>query len=340
MHWYVVERYHSQLAKLSKTGGGGGVGGRCSPPLPSTDDQMGGANDAEKETAAAPEGEDPSQPLSSMSINNRKWLKGVALNKVQVSGARRNSIDVAESAQPYLSTYERDGLLALIQEMLGSELFIPDTPHTCPNPRQLLEELSEQLQCSNVERMCAVRPTGVGLVPPVQPVSRGGGGMGSRKNRGNVSASSGTPRKRGRKVDDEDSTKSVKAQKKDGKISKRKVALKRRRKPLLVSLPKSLMKGSFDGEREESGSQGDGEITSSKVAVTDDSEQPLNEMEQGVVKDEERLEVIGHESEQLDNIALAGQILTPPMSLSSASADSISPSPSPSPPPLTRSPSS
>ena len=319
MHWYVVERYHSQLAKLSNTGGEG----RNSPPLPTKDDQVGGANDGEEE-------EDPSQPLSSVPINNRKWLKGVALDKVQVSGGttRRSSIDlIAESAQPYLSTYERDGLLALVQEMLGAgELFIPDAPHTYPNPRQLLEELRDQLQCSGVEKVCASRPTGVGLVP-TQPISRRGSGSIRRRKKGGSDA--GSPRKRGRKVD-EDGTKSVKVQKKDEKLSKRKVVRKRKRKPLLISLPKSLMmRGALSGEREEisqNGGQGD------SATDTGNSELVPDKVEEGGVKDEEEyFEVIRLESEQPINIALSGQLLTPPMSLSSASADSISPSPSPSP---------
>ena len=290
---------------------------------------MSRANDVEEEAAReGAEEEDQSQPLSSVPINNRKWLKGVALKKVQVSGTRRSSVDSAESAQPYLSMYERDGLLALIQEMLGKELFILDTPHTCPNPKQLLEELSEQLQCSNVERMCAPRPTGVGLIP-APLVSRGSDHVGSRK-KGGSSATGGTPRKRGRKID-EDSTKSVKVQKKDDKTSKRKVASKRKRKPLLVSLPKSLMKGTLGGEREEisqNGRQGVGEVSLSEVAVIGNSEVIPNKTEQAIVKDEQCFEVIGVEPEQQVNVE---QILTPPMSLSSASADSISPSPSPSP---------
>jgi hypothetical protein len=317
MHWYVVERYHSQLAKLGKTEG------RSSPPLPTTVDQVGGANviEAEAATVVGEEEEDPSQPLSSVPINNRKWLKGVALNRVQVSsGTRRSSVDFAESAQPYLSTYERDGLLALIQEMLGNELFIPDAPHTYPNPKQLLEELKEQLQSSSVERVCTSRPTGVGLVHP-QPVSRGSGHIGSRKKGG---GSSGTPRKRGRKVDEDGIAKGVKIQKKDEEMSKRK------RKPLLVSVPKSLlMKGALGGEREvmsQNGSQDGGEIgaidTGNGELVVPDK------VEEGDVKDEEGFEVVRLESEEL---ALTGQLLTPPMSLSSASADSMSPSPSPSP---------
>ena len=330
MHWYVVERYHSQLARL----GGKTWGERSSPSLPSMEDQVGGANDAEEVAGEGAGEEDPSQPLSSVPINNRKWLKGVALKKVQVGGARRSSVDFAESAQPYLSMYERDGLLALIQEMLGRELFIPDAPHTYLNPKQLLEELNEQLQCSSVERMCATRPTGVGLVP-APLVSRGSDCVGSRKKGGSsATGASGTPRKRGRKVD-EDSAKSVKVQKKDEKISKRKVASKRKRKPLLVSIPKLLVKGGLDGGRGESSqnsSQGDSEVSLSKVAVTGNSELMSNKIEQGIVKDEECFEVVGLESEQqVNNVALAGQILTPPMSLSSASADSISPSPSPSP---------
>ena len=351
MHWYVVERYHSQLAKLDKTWREDGRG-RSSPPLPSTEDQVGGAyyameaaardqvggaNDAEEATAREGE-EDPSQPLSLVPINNRKWLKGVALNKVQVSGtssgSRRSSVDFAESAQPYLSVYERDGLLALVQEMLGSELFIPDAPHTNSNPKQMLKELSEQLQCSNVERTCAARPTGVGLVP-AQPVSRGSGHVGSRK-KGASSTTNGTPRKRGRKVD-EDGVKRVKVQKKDEKTSKRKAASKRKRKPLLVSVPKSLMKSALGEDREEIAqdcSKDDCEINvSEKVAITGNIELVPNKIDQDVaIKDEEGFEVVGLKSaEQLDSVALAGQILTPPMSLSSASADSISPSPSPSP---------
>lgn len=327
MHWYVVERYHSQLAKLGNIGGEG----RNSPPLPTAEDQVGGANNAV--VAGEGEGEDPSQPLSSVPINNRKWLKGVALDKVQVSSGttRRSSVDlIAESAQPYLSTYERDGLLALVQEMLGaSELFIPDAPHTYPNPKQLLEELRDQLQCSSVERVCASRPTGVGLVP-TQPISRSGSGsIRRRKKGGSSTASGGTPRKRGRKVD-EDGTKSVKVQKKDEKMSKQKIARKRKRKPLLVSLPKSLMmKGGEREERSQNGSRGDGEMSATD---TGNSELVPDKVEEGGVNDEEEcFEVVRLESEQPINVALTGQLLTPPMSLSSASADSISPSPSPSP---------
>ena len=290
---------------------------------------MGGANMEMRE-------EDPSQPFSSAPSNNRKWLKGVALKKVLVSGAKKCSNDFAESAQPYLSMYERDGLTTLIQEMLMSDLFIPDVPHTCPNPKQLLEELQEQLQCSSVEKMCATRPTGVGLIPA--PVSRGSGRVGSRRKRGSNNASNGSPRKRGRKECDDGEAKSVKIQQKDEQTLKRKVASKRKRKPLLVSVPKSLMKSVLDRDREETvqnGSQVGGAVSFSQVPITGNSEEPApNEVEQGVVKDEESLKVTGVE---LVNVALTQEILTPPMSLSSAASISPSPSPSPLPPssPLT-----
>ena len=315
MHWYVLEKYHSQLAKLSKSGGG-----RTSPPLPSTEDQLGGANEEEEE-------EDPSRPLSLVPINNRKWLKGVALKKVQV-GAKKSSSDFVEVALPYLSVFERDGLLALIHEMLKSDLFIPDAPPTYPNPKQLLEELKEQLQCSSVEKMCAPRPTGVGLVPAA-PEDRGSG----RVSRGK--SGTGTPRKRGRKVcGEDDESKGVKVQKKDTQTSKRKVTSKRKRKPLLVSVPKSLMKGSLDGEREEKilsdgSSRDDGKMSLGEVAVTDNIELAADKVEQGVAKDKENIKVVGHESE---HVALTREILTPPMSLSSAASISPSPSPSPLPP--------
>lgn len=318
MHWYVVEQYHRQLAKLGKTGGGE----RNSPPLPSTEDsKIGRANMEVGE-------EDPSQPLSSAPINNRKWLKGVALKKVLVSGAKRNSGDLAESAQPYLSVYERDGLLALIQDMLKSDLFVPDAPHTYPNPKQLLEELKEQLQCNNVEKVCATRPTGVGLVPA--PVSRGSGRVGSRRKGGSNSASGGTPRKRARKICDAGEAKGMKVQKKDEQTSKRKVVSKRKQKPLLVSVPKSLVKSALDGGREEmlqNGSQGNGDLN--EVSDTGGSELAPNKVEKGAVKDEEEcMKVTGLESEELVSVVLTQEILTPPMSLSSAA--SISPSPSPS----------
>ena len=230
MHWYVVEKYHSQLAKIG--------GGRSnSPPLPSIDDQVGGAIKEREDE------EDPSRPLSLAPINNRKWLKGVTLKKVQV-GANKCSGDFVESALPYLSLFEKDGLLALVHEMLRSDLFIPDAPPTYPNPKQLLKELEEQLRCRNVERMCAGRPTGIGLVPA--PVSRGS----DRVSRARSGA--GSPRKRGKRTcGEDDKSKGVKVQKKEVQISKRKVSSKRKRKPLIVSVPKSLLKGGLEGDRGE-----------------------------------------------------------------------------------------
>ena len=92
------------------------------------------------------------------------------------------------------------------------------------------------------------------------------------------------------------------------------------------------MRGVLSGEREEisqNGGQGDGETS---VTDTGNSELVPDKVEEGGVKDEEEyFEIVRLESEQPINIALTGQLLTPPMSLSSASADSISPSPSPSP---------
>ena len=306
MHWYVVERYHTQLTKLGRVERRG-----TSPPVSLEQDI---------------EEDDASKSLSSAPIN-RKWLKGVALKKVQV-GTMKCGSDLVESpleVKPFLSVYERDGLLALIQQMLNGNLFLPDVPPTYPNPKEVLEELKDQLQCSSVEKLCAERPTGVALTPA--PF-----GNSMSRVRGNT-----TPRKRKRKLDGE--SQGVKVQKKETPSNKRS---KRKRKPLVVSVPKSVMTPATE-DREEKGVCNN---NSSMCEVADTSE---DDRAPKIEEEAHLLEVAGPESERLvsssNEEATCGsryapvpvsRLLTPPPSLSSASSLSMSPShPSPLPSPST-----
>ena len=333
MHWYVVERYHSQLSRLGRA-----KGGRSTPSLLSSEQE-------------GEEEEDASKTLSLGVQVNRKWLKGVTLKKVQV-GAKKGSAELTEShTLPFLSVYEREGLLALIQQMLKSDLFIPDAPPTYADPKEVLRELRDQLQCSNVERTCALRPTGVGVVSPL---------AGNRQSR------TKTPQKRKRKVD-EMAGKGVKVQKTDKPTTVRKATMKRKQKPLVVSVPKSLLsvanpdvvEGAYEdrvggasparvGEGDSIFQCAPGSV-SSEVRVageTRDSEVMLR-MEERTA---ERIEVtkLETESEQLArsecqgggggrlSASVCGQglavpvLLTPPLSLSSIESNSRSPSPCPS----------
>ena len=308
MHWYVVEMYHRELAKL------GGAEGQSSPSLPCTE--------MEEEM-----GEEASKFLSSGSLINGKWLKEVKLKKVQV-GAKKCVADSAEStALPFLSVYEKDGLLVLIQQMLKGDLFIPDAPPTLTNPKEVLRELADLLQSSTIEKLCALRPTGVGVVSA--PVVNH-----TRRTKGST-----TPKKRRRKVEESVHREGVKVQKKDTPTRKRKPALKKRQKPLLVSLPMSaitldqlvggaLPGGSSADQHENSGNGVEvklgcevvGERNGGGIQLPPVPEQlPERNVSQ---KDDDDEGLSSHTCE----VRMVPRLLTPPLSLSSA--ESLSPSPS------------
>ena len=322
MHWYVVERYHSQLSRL-----GGAKGGRSTPSLPSTEQE-------------GEEEEDVSKTLSLGVQVNRKWLKGVTLKKVQV-GTKKGSADLMEShTLPFLSVYEREGLLALIQEMLKSDLFIPDAPPTYADPKEVLRELRDQLQCSNVERTCALRPTGVGVVSPLA---------------GNTQSRTKTPQKRKRKID-KMAGKGVKVKKIDKPTTTRKANMKRKRKPLVVSVPKSFFSlsnpdvvgGAYEdrvggaspgrvGEGDNMFHYGSGSVCSEvrEADETCDSQVMLRTEEQMAQRTEsEQLARSECQGQLLANVCGGGLVvpvlLTPPLSLSSIESNSRSPSPCPS----------
>ena len=205
MHWYVVEQYHRQLATL------GGARERTATPLSCSEEEVDEDGDTSK----------------TLSLINRKWLKEVSLKKVSM-GSKKSSAHSSESPLPFLSIYERDGLVTLIQQMLKGELFPLDAPPTFTNPKELLRELEDQLQSSNTEKLCASRPTGVGVVPPLSPSC-------PRKPR-----SSGSPQKRRRKVDGDGSQEGTKVLKKDSQspsTKRKRGVVKRKRRSLVVSLP-------------------------------------------------------------------------------------------------------
>ena len=212
MHWYVVERYHTQLAQL------GGARERSTTPLPCPDQEVGEDGDTSK----------------TLSLINGKWLKGVSLKKVHVGSKKRSN----ESAPPFLSIYEREGLLMLIQQMLKRELFSLDAPPTFTEPEELLRRLMEQLECSKEGLgLCASRPTGVGVVSPLT-----GGRL--RKHR-----SSTSPKKRRRKTEGDAFHEGAKMLKRETSLTTKRRTKRKRRKSLVVSLPtKYIMIAAGDGD--------------------------------------------------------------------------------------------
>lgn len=311
MHWYVIERYHNQLAKL------GGAGGRSTPPLPSVDQEE----------------EDASKSLSSGAQINRKWLKGVALEKVQVR-SKKCGADSAESpVLPFLSTYEREGLLSLIQQMWKCDLFMSDVPPSFTNSEEMLRELEDQLRSSNTEGICTVKPTGVGVVTP--PISKC-----QRKIR-----SSSTPGKRRRKMETDCFQEGEKVMRQDNQNTKRKLTTrKRRRKPLVISLPKSVMDLSFKEERRDGGGvldasgrsnlRGNGVVESESERVSGVEERKCGDLER---QQEAELVLGSKEKDKASPVSMCGEgvitsLLTPPLSLSSAESHSMSPPPCSSPP--------
>ena len=282
------------------------------------------------------EGADTSKPLSSGAQGNRKWLKEVTLKKVQVC-SKKSSGDLTEShTPPFLSAYEKDGLLGLVQQMLKTDLFVPDAPPNYTNPKEMLMELQEQLRSPNMEKICAMRPTGVGVVSPLT----------SKRTRASIK-----PRKRRREIDEtnETSLEGMKVQKKGTPTMKLKATAKRKRKqkPLVVSVPVSLMSPATpDWVGEEKGvAILDSNITdpdsgngAGRVAETHNNES-VSMMEERPVEGKEctKLETDGghlvrSDSEEDDEAIVCEpgvvmtRLLTPPLSLSSA--DSRSPSPS------------
>ncbi len=69
---------------------------------------------------------------------------------------------------PFLSSYEKEGLLALIQQMEERQLFERDA--CVPQPSRLLEHLKSQLNSPLLDSVCSGGPNGLGLIyPPPSP---------------------------------------------------------------------------------------------------------------------------------------------------------------------------
>lgn len=130
LHWYVVEKYYTQLSYL-------GVQPCC-------------AESSDK----------PRLP--------GKWLKSVRLEKLPITRHKEATEEIIKTrtpqTPPYFSPLEREGLMLLVRRMREEGLFSKDVPPSISNPEKILDCLWSQLHSPTLQSVVSEVPNGLSLL--------------------------------------------------------------------------------------------------------------------------------------------------------------------------------